>query len=88
MHLRMVSWRIMLLGLVAVFATACTTGGTTRVSTSSMCKAAGGTYSGGVCQPASNPQTAAQLCAAHGGAYMAGADYCEVDNSMLWKPLP
>ena len=76
---------ITLLGLFAVFAAACSSTGTTRVSMSSMCTASGGTYSGGTCQPASNPQTA-QLCVAHGGVYMAGGDYCEVDNSLFWKP--
>jgi hypothetical protein len=54
----------------------------------SMCKASGGTYSNGTCLPASNSQTAAQLCAAHGGQYFTGGDYCEVDNGLLWKPLP
>ncbi len=88
MDSRKAFWRIMLVGLLAVFAAACSSTGTTRASMSSMCKASGGTYSGGMCQPASSPQSAAQLCAAHGGVYAAGGDYCEVDNSLLWKPLP
>ena len=88
MESRMAFWKITLLGLLAVFAAACSTAGTTRVSMTSMCKASGGTYSGGTCLPASNPQTAAQLCVAHGGVYMAGGDYCEVDNGLLWKPVP
>ena len=74
---------VVLLGLVPA---ACSSTGTSRVSMSSICKATGGTYSDGTCQPAPNPQTAAQLCAAHGGVYTAGGDYCEVDNSMFWKP--
>ena len=77
MDSRMTFWRITLLGLLAVFAGACSSAGTTRVSMSSMCKASGGTYSGGTCLPASNAQTAAQLCVAHGGVYMAGGDYCD-----------
>ena len=88
MESRKAFWRITLVGLLAVFAAACSSAGTTQVSMSSMCKASGGTYSGGTCQPASNPQTAAQLCASHGGQYMAGGDYCEVDNGLLRKPLP
>jgi hypothetical protein len=79
-------WRISLVVLLALLPAACSSAGTSRVSVSSMCKASGGTYVDGACQPASNPQTAAQLCAAHGGVYMAGGDYCEVDNSLFWKP--
>jgi hypothetical protein len=78
--------RISLVVLLALLTAACSSTGTRRVSMSSICKATGGTYSGGTCQPASTPQNAAQLCAAHGGVYMAGGDYCEVDNSLLWKP--
>ena len=81
--------RISLVVLLALVPAACSstgTSGTSRVSMSSICKAAGGTYANGTCQPASNPQTAAQMCAAHGGVYMAGGDYCEVDNSLFWKP--
>jgi hypothetical protein len=72
--------------LLALFAGACSSTGTSRVSMDSMCKSSGGTYSNGACQPAASPLTAAQMCAAHGGVYMAGGDYCEVDNSLLWKP--
>ena len=71
--------------LLAVVPAACSSSGTTRMKVSSMCERAGGTYSGGSCQPASKPLTAAQLCSAHGGAYHAGGDYCEVDNGMFWK---
>jgi len=75
---RMAFWRITLLGLLAVFAAACSSTSTTRVSMSSMCKASGGMYSGGTCVPVySNVQTAAQLCAAHGGVFRAGGDYCD-----------
>jgi hypothetical protein len=72
--------------LLALLTAACSSTGTRRVSMSSICKATGGTYSGNMCQPAPSAQNAAQLCAAHGGVYMAGGDYCEVDNSLLWKP--
>jgi len=44
--------------------------------------------SGGTCEPTKQSQTAAKLCAAHGGQYFEGGDYCEVDNGLLWKPLP
>jgi hypothetical protein len=80
--------QIALLGAVALSAAACSSTGTTRVSMNSMCKAAGGTYSGGTCAPADQVQTAAKLCAAHGGQFFEGGDYCEVDNSLLWKSLP
>jgi len=78
--------RISLVVLLALLPAACSSTGTSRLSMSSLCKASGGTYMAGSCQPASNPQTAAQLCAGHGGVYVAGGDYCEVGNSMFWKP--
>ena len=80
--------QIALLGVVALSMAACSSTGTNRVSMNSMCKAAGGTYSGGTCEPAKQSQTAAKLCAAHGGQYFEGGDYCEVDSGLLWKPLP
>ena len=80
--------QIVLLGIVVLSVAACSNAGTTRVSMHSMCKAAGGSYSGGTCAPPNQAQTAAALCAAHGGQYFSGGDYCEVDNSLLWKPLP
>ena len=82
-------WSVSLVVLLALLTAACSSTGSTgtrRVSMSSICKATGGTYSGNTCQPAPSAQNAAQLCAAHGGVYMAGGDYCEVDNSLLWKP--
>ena len=77
-----------ILALLALSTAACASSGsgTSRISMSSLCKKTGGTYVDGSCQPASSPQTAAQLCANHGGVYMAGGDYCEVDNSLFWKP--
>jgi hypothetical protein len=82
--------RISLVVLLALLPAACSsTGtGTHRFSMSSICKASGGTYSNGACQPASTPQSAAQVCAAHGGVYSPGGEYCEIDNSLLFKPLP
>ena len=38
---------------------------------------AGGTYSDGLCEPSKNPDLGAR-CAARGGTYFAGGDYCEV----------
>jgi hypothetical protein len=55
-----------------------------RLSSSTMCRAVGGTYANGTCQPASSPRTAQQMCQAHGGIYFAGGDYCEVEGE--WKP--
>jgi outer membrane PBP1 activator LpoA protein len=80
--------RIALVVLLALVTAACSsTGtGTRRVSMSSICKATGGTYSGNMCQPAPSAQDPAKLCAAHGGVYYPGGEYCEVDNSLLWKP--
>ena len=77
---------ISFIGLVALSAAACSSTGTSRISMGSLCQKGGGTYVNGTCQPASNPQTAAQLCANHGGTYMPGGDYCEVDNALFWKP--
>ena len=79
--------RISLVMCLALLTAACSsTGGTRRVSMSSICKATGGTYSGNMCQPAPAAQDPAKLCAAHGGTYYPGGEYCEVDNSLLWKP--
>jgi hypothetical protein len=79
--------RISLVALTALSAAACSsTGGTSRISTTSLCQKTGGSYVNGTCQPAASSLSAAQLCANHGGVYMAGGDYCEVDNSLFWKP--
>jgi len=78
--------RMSVVALVALFAAACSsTGGTSRISMANLCKKTGGNYVNGTCEPAPSAQTAAQLCANHGGVYMAGGDYCEVDNGMFWK---
>jgi len=66
-----------------LLATACSSAGT-RLSSNTMCQAAGGSYSAGACQPGGDIRTAQQMCAAHGGTYFAGGDYCEV-NSGGWK---
>ena len=78
--------RITVVALLALVPAACSSTGTSRISLSSLCQKSGGTYAAGSCQPASNPQTASQLCASHGGVYVEGGDYCEVANSMFWKP--
>ena len=79
--------RMSVVALLALSAAACSsTGGTSRISMANLCKKTGGNYVNGTCEPASNPQTAAQVCANHGGVYIGGGDYCEVDNSMFWKP--
>jgi hypothetical protein len=72
-----------LAGVLMLSTVACSS--TTRLNSSAMCKAAGGTYSQGTCQPGNTAVSAAQMCAAHGGTYFAGADYCEVGGSG-WKP--
>ena len=66
-----------------LLATACSTTGT-RLSSATMCQAAGGTYSAGTCQPGGDVRSAQQMCAAHGGVYFAGGDYCEVGGGG-WK---
>src|SRR5262249_39799801 len=43
----------------------------------SICRVVGGTYSGGTCVAPNQAQTTAALCAAHGGQYFSGGDYCE-----------
>jgi hypothetical protein len=74
---------VVITGLAVLTTAAC--GGTKhRLSSSTMCRAAGGTYANGTCQPASSPRTAQQMCQAHGGTYFAGGDYCEVEGE--WKP--
>ena len=73
-----------LAGTLILTAAACSSTGTTRLSSSSMCQAAGGTYAAGTCQPGGDIRTAQQMCAAHGGTYFAGGDYCEVTGAG-WK---
>ena len=74
-----------LTGVLLLSTAACSsTSTTTRLSSGNMCKAAGGTYSQGTCQPGGDARSAQQMCAAHGGTYFAGGDYCEVAASG-WK---
>jgi hypothetical protein len=71
-----------LAGVVMLSTVACSS--TTRLSSSAMCKAAGGTYTQGTCQPGGEARSAQQMCTAHGGTYFAGGDYCEVGGAG-WK---
>ena len=76
-----------LAGLVAMSAMACTTTGatpgSTRLTSTALCKDAGGTYTDGTCHASDNIRTAQQLCQARGGVYFDGGDYCEVGAT--WK---
>lgn len=71
-----------LAGFLMLSTVACSS--TTRLSSANMCKAAGGTYSQGTCQPGNSPLSAQKMCEAHGGTYFSGGDYCEVGGSG-WK---
>src|SRR5258705_5647650 len=71
-----------LAGLLMLSTVACSS--TTRLSSTNMCKAAGGTYSQGTCQPGGNTLSAQKMCETHGAAYFSGGDYCEVGGSG-WK---
>ena len=71
-----------LTGILVLSTAACTT--STRLSSASLCSAAGGSYSHGTCEPGREIRTAQQMCAAHGGIYFAGGDYCEVGGTG-WK---
>ena len=72
-------------GVLLLSTAACSSSSsTTRLSSANMCKAAGGTYSQGTCQPGGTAQSAQQMCTAHGGTYFAGGDYCEV-GGIGWK---
>ena len=92
MNSRMALRMITLAGLAALSTAACSSTtstplgstGPTRLSSSAICAAAGGTYSDGTCEPADDTRTAQQMCAAHNGTYFAGGDYCEFDG--IWKP--
>jgi hypothetical protein len=72
-----------LAGLLVLSTAACSST-SARLSSTSMCTAAGGTYSNGACQPGGDIRTAQQMCAAHGGTYFPGGDYCEV-GAQGWK---
>ena len=78
--------RISLVVLLALVPAACSSTGPSRLSIGSLCKASGGTYAAGSCQPASNPQTAAQLCA--GLAAEHGYTFTGLDISMAPHPGP
>jgi hypothetical protein len=83
MNSRMTLRMVTLAGLVALSTAACSSTGTTttgpaRLSSSAMCRAAGGTYANGTCVPGGSPQSAQKMCEAHNGTYFAGGDYCEV----------
>ena len=92
MNSRMALRMITLAGLAALSTAACSSttstplgsAGPTRLSSSAICAAAGGTYSDGTCEPADGTRTAQQMCEAHNGTYFAGGDYCEFDG--IWKP--
>jgi hypothetical protein len=59
-------------------------GGKVRLSATSMCKAAGGTYNASdqTCDaPAVNKKKAAAMCDAHGGVYMADLQVCETEGT-------
>jgi hypothetical protein len=71
-----------LAGVLMLSTAACSS--TTRLSSGNMCRAAGGTYSKGSCQPGGDARSAQQMCAAHGGTYFEGGDYCEVGGTG-WK---
>jgi hypothetical protein len=73
-----------LAGVLILSTAACSSSSTTRLSSANMCKAAGGTYAQGRCQPGSDARSAEQMCTAHGGTYFAGGDYCEVGGAG-WK---
>ena len=86
MNSRMALRMITLAGLAGLSVAACSSttstplgsSGPTRLRSSAMCAAAGGTYADGRCEPAGDTRTAQQMCAAHNGTYFAGGDYCEV----------
>ena len=56
--------------------------GKTRITSSSMCQAHGGTYNAGAksCSYQAATRSAKQTCEAHGGYYDIGTDYCEIGN--------
>ena len=66
-----------MVALLALPLAACSS--TIKKSSSSLCTAAGGTYSGNTCNPgAPNQKTAAQMCQAHGGVYESVLDLCDM----------
>jgi len=71
-----------LAGVLMLSTVACSS--TTKLSSSNICKAAGGTYANGRCQPGAEAKSGQQMCAAHGGTYFEGGDYCEVGGAG-WK---
>ena len=86
MNSRMALRMVTLAGLAVLSTAACSSttstpvsgAGPTRLSSSAICMAAGGTYADGTCEPSAGTRTAQQMCEAHNGTYFEGGDYCEV----------
>jgi hypothetical protein len=69
------------LGLLLLSLSACTGG--VKLSSRTMCEAAGGAYAGRTCnQSSASPRTAQQMCDAHGGVYLAGEDVCALGEGV------
>ena len=51
---------------------------TMKVASAKLCQGSGGTYANGTCTPGTKNLKGSELCAAHGGLYMAGDDTCEL----------
>ena len=68
-----------IVALLALPLAACS--GTMRLKSARMCQAAGGTYSGNMCNPGTpNAKSAAQMCQAHSGTYIIALDMCEMEG--------
>ena len=65
-----------LVGLLALQLAAC---GGTKIHSKNLCAAAGGTYSGGACNPG-KAMKAVEMCQSQAGIYDYGTDTCELPS--------
>ena len=67
--------RMALVSMLVLPLAACSS--TKRMSSKALCEGAGGKYAGKTCSPGTS-KSAAEMCQAHGGVYLAGEDYCDI----------
>jgi hypothetical protein len=70
-------WRWGGVVLMALALGACSSGGTAKLSSKSLCENSGGRYAQGVCQPGT-ARKAADMCQGFGGLYLVNEDLCHI----------
>ena len=71
--------RMVVLATLALALGACSSAGTAKLSSKSLCENAGGRYVQGVCQPGTATK-AADMCLGFGGLYLVNEDLCHIST--------